>query len=104
MKNKSVLVGWLALFVSIALFSTVEIVGKKINFKADVDPFTMVFLRFFLTVFPLLGHPDLLQVSVIGQQPDQSLRHPLRQLRRQEAGIVGAPRAHGQLLPVKPGL
>ncbi|MDD4097444.1 MAG: DMT family transporter [Lentisphaeria bacterium] len=49
MKNKSVLVGWLALFVSIALFSTVEIVGKKINFKADVDPFTMVFLRFFLT-------------------------------------------------------
>lgn len=47
MKNKSVLGGWLALFVSIALFSTVEIVGKKINFKADVDPFTMVFLRFF---------------------------------------------------------
>ncbi|HOG50058.1 MAG TPA: EamA family transporter [Lentisphaeria bacterium] len=48
-KNKSVLVGWLALLVSIILFSTVEIVGKKINAKATIEPFTMVFLRFFLT-------------------------------------------------------
>lgn len=55
MKNKSVLAGWLALLVSIALFSTVEIVGKKINFKADVDHFTMVFLRFFLTGIILTG-------------------------------------------------
>ena len=48
-KNKSVLFGWLALLVSIILFSTVEIVGKKINAKATIEPFTMVFLRFFLT-------------------------------------------------------
>lgn len=39
----------IALLLGIALFSTVEIAGKVISQKARIEPFTMVFVRFFVT-------------------------------------------------------
>lgn len=47
--------GSLALFLAIILFSTVEIASKAIAARADIDPYVMVFIRFFTTGIVLLA-------------------------------------------------
>jgi drug/metabolite transporter (DMT)-like permease len=46
--------GYAALFVAVALFSTVEIASKLLGRQAPVDPFILVFVRFFVTAVLLL--------------------------------------------------
>ncbi|NLZ64392.1 MAG: DMT family transporter [Lentisphaerae bacterium] len=54
-KNANVL-GMFALISAIVFFSTIEIVSKDIALKgAQIEPFLMVFLRFFVTGVVLLG-------------------------------------------------
>ena len=48
-------VGTLALFIAIILFSTVEIASKAIAARAVIDPYAMVFIRFFTTGVVLLA-------------------------------------------------
>lgn len=48
-------VGTLALFLAIVLFSTVEIASKAIAERAVIDPYAMVFIRFFTTGVVLLA-------------------------------------------------
>jgi drug/metabolite transporter (DMT)-like permease len=47
--------GMLALFLAIMLFSMVEITSKAIAARAYIDPFMMVFIRFFTTGVVLLA-------------------------------------------------
>lgn len=47
--------GIIAVGMAIFLFSTIEIVSKDISQKATIDPFSMVFLRFFCTGVILLA-------------------------------------------------
>lgn len=46
--------GTLALFLAIILFSTVEIASKAVSARAEIDPYAMVFIRFFVTGVVLL--------------------------------------------------
>lgn len=47
--------GWSALLGAIFLFSTIEIASKILKEQANVEPMTLVFVRFFITGIVLLG-------------------------------------------------
>jgi len=47
--------GWSALLGAIFLFSTIEIASKVLKEQANVDPMTLVFVRFFVTGIVLLA-------------------------------------------------
>ncbi|NLF94040.1 MAG: EamA family transporter [Oligosphaeraceae bacterium] len=55
-RKHTVVLGMLALISAVILFSTIEIVSKDVARKgAQIEPFLMVFLRFFVTGVVLLG-------------------------------------------------
>lgn len=54
-ENKSSFLCTLSILGGVALFSTIEIAGKLISNKAVIEPFTMVFIRFFVAGVALLA-------------------------------------------------
>lgn len=66
--EKSSLLCMIALIFGIGLFSTVEITGKVVSSHANIEPFTMVFVRFFVTgiVLLILSLPKYLSNKKLG--------------------------------------
>ena len=55
MEKKNSIICVVALLLGISLFSTVEIAGKEISQIAKIEPYVMVFIRFFVTGIVLVA-------------------------------------------------